>query len=711
MDLSEAVETIHVSNMNYSGSTLTEWELILHKAETKLYVISEVDHELFIFIEFYNLVDLQEIQLYGLPNDELKQASPPKQIHIHKMRYFDFDSDEIKSLIPNESFKCSLDKLSKGQSIPLTSCSNIKELLIYIESNQNNTHYTYLNHIRFIGNNPKQQTLQSQSSVPFTPDLITNNDNKEDYSDDDLETVFPASLQECSTHDLLFFIRHHPVFNDKIINQFKSKIMRYFRKNQIDGLRIANTKRRAFAENLIEYDNHNKKIRGCANKVYDRLIKYQFPGYRILQESDFMCIDDLGLSNDKMRWNCPDCHYMNQPSSLMCIVCFAPKPPKPWLCPSCTFENIGDASKCEMCNEPKSWESTFTSLLQSFTHLANNNVGAHIQQNQVIHVVFDDENQSSNKHESIDSFNQNYMNIIQDENIYDHCLGDLHYSQCPSILRLFEILRQYISLNPAQSSQNRERFIHLITTEYTNLLNDYIHFIKHHQHEIEEIHEDLVKNKDFKKCNFKSCEYTFRHHRVHERNIDYSQADDIFDFYKETMDSLHCYMLHIFDVGLRTPSIPTTVAIKYEEKSNTKQEDEFFDAKFANLRRKISETNRNTQLFARYKATDNSKFRINAHLNQHTQEESMNGVEQTTDLDTTTYFDVILVKLKEFGVDNDVINSFDEYAQREEYDSESVWFDVSNEGKTGNISKIIKDDKCIDALTKFISESHGMLCA
>ena len=41
------------------------------------------------------------------------------------------------------------------------------------------------------------------------------------------------------------------------------------------------------------------------------------------------------------------------------------------------------------------------------------------------------------------------------------------------------------------------------------------------------------------------------------------------------MDSLHYYIFHIFDVGLRTQTRPTTDDINDEEKSITIQENEF----------------------------------------------------------------------------------------------------------------------------------------
>ena len=69
-----------------------------------------------------------------------------------------YDFDDIKSLTSNKSIKCSLKKLSSGQKINLTkkiknplSFKKILYLAIYIQSNQNDSEYTYFNAVSFNG--------------------------------------------------------------------------------------------------------------------------------------------------------------------------------------------------------------------------------------------------------------------------------------------------------------------------------------------------------------------------------------------------------------------------------------------------------------------------------------------------------------------------------------------------------------------------------
>ena len=90
-----------------------------------------------------------------------------------------------------------------------------------------------------------------------------------------------------------------------------------------------------------------------------------------------------------------------------------------------------------------------------------------------------------------------------------------YHVQCPSLLRIAAGLKYYSLLNPAKNLHQQYIFTNFTTTIYTNILDDYIHLIQHHQHQIEDIQKEFIQNRGFTKCNIKSCNYTSRHHRVH----------------------------------------------------------------------------------------------------------------------------------------------------------------------------------------------------
>ena len=243
------------------------------------------------------------------------------------------------------------------------------------------------------------------------------------------------------------------------------------------------------------------------------------------------------------------------------------------------------------------------------------------------------------------------------------CIDCPHYKQCPSISRLCVALRYYSELNPVNNPQQQDIFAHFTTTIYTNLLDDYIHFIKQHQHQIQEIKKEFIDNRGFTKCNIKTCPYTSRHHRVDQKilNDNNSEENSSFDFFKETMDSLHYYIFHIFDSGLRTQTTPTTDDINDEKKSIARNDDEFFDSKFAELRQRINDKRENTKTFERFERHgNNSKFSINIQNNDDDTVDS----QQTNTIQREygfTFLDSIFKHLKKINIDNDTVNNLKKF--------------------------------------------------
>eukprot|EP01084_Bolivina_argentea_P264144 447334_1 len=171
MDLYKTIKSLQVLNIDESESTISATELSVYESikDSKSFIVSDVDEELIILIQFFQPIDLKSIKLYA-HDIEIDDASPPKQIHIYKINNLNYDFDDIKSLKSVKSIKCSSKKLSKGQSInvnkniknPLT-FKKVSYLAIYIESNQNDTEKTYLNGMVLKGQFDANE-LQKQSN-------------------------------------------------------------------------------------------------------------------------------------------------------------------------------------------------------------------------------------------------------------------------------------------------------------------------------------------------------------------------------------------------------------------------------------------------------------------------------------------------------------------------------------------------------------------
>ena len=74
------------------------------------------------------------------------------------------------------------------------------------------------------------------------------------------------------------------------------------------------------------------------------------------------------------------------------------------------------------------------------------------------------------------------------------------------------------------------------------IINDYHHLQKCHNHELEDIMEYAITKYDSPKCDIEHCTYSARHFRVNSTNIDTDSSDD------HLMDSLHFYLCHLYHI-------------------------------------------------------------------------------------------------------------------------------------------------------------------
>eukprot|EP01084_Bolivina_argentea_P232759 392217_1 len=164
--LAENIKTINVINIDLSESTMSMEQLFSQQAVASSYVVSDVDEELLILVEFKQSVNLQLIKLYAVPQDDSSEMSPPKQIYVYKIDNLNKNFDDIKSLNkPDKAIKCSCKKLLSGQNVKLKNIPKFRKiqyLAILIESNQNETETTYLNGISFHGDHHKDNKMLMQ---------------------------------------------------------------------------------------------------------------------------------------------------------------------------------------------------------------------------------------------------------------------------------------------------------------------------------------------------------------------------------------------------------------------------------------------------------------------------------------------------------------------------------------------------------------------
>ena len=279
------------------------------------------------------------------------------------------------------------------------------------------------------------------------------------------------------------------------------------------------------------------------------------------------------------------------------------------------------------------------------------------------------------------------------------------HKKCPSLLRLCATLEYYAKLDIQHKPQNNDIFYQFIKEIHTNILDDYTHFIKTHGHQIEDIHNDWIINNNFQICQMSKCQYSSRHHNHYYQSKPpkHGKKEDnnaLLKFYEETMDSLHYYVFHIFESGLRT----LTSAIDNDEINEEKKDDEYFDAQFARIRNEISQTDKNTNLFTRFGRNTTSKFTINTQFDEKNIDEYItNDAEDEID----TFLDALYQHMLTQGVDEEDIYKLYEYIQIEKYETESVSMDLF---EIGNISILFKfeGEKVVESAVSFFKKAKSI---
>ena len=175
-----ALRSVRVVNIDDAESTMSANQVLLSNSDAnpERFIISDTNEELLIILRFKDFVDIQSMKIYALSLSgeiEIKDASPPKQIHIFKLSNLNQDFDDIKQLKPHTSTICSGKKLSKGQAINLE--TKVKYLAIFFASNQRDTQSTYFHgvtlKIKGIERTPPNMMEPKSAPIPITEQKLT----------------------------------------------------------------------------------------------------------------------------------------------------------------------------------------------------------------------------------------------------------------------------------------------------------------------------------------------------------------------------------------------------------------------------------------------------------------------------------------------------------------------------------------------------------
>eukprot|EP01084_Bolivina_argentea_P092128 165783_1 len=183
MNLRHLIDTFRILNMSDEESTIIEERFPFQNSFKKdCYIVSDVDEELLLLIEFHNVVDLHSIKIHALPqsennnddhdDDENKEdMSPGKAMQIFRIEDLSKDFNDLHEMKATHSLDLKSKKLAKGQSINLQKKSKIaikfkkiRYLAVLIKSNQNNTEKSYINGIILSG----KSDAKLEYDIPYT---------------------------------------------------------------------------------------------------------------------------------------------------------------------------------------------------------------------------------------------------------------------------------------------------------------------------------------------------------------------------------------------------------------------------------------------------------------------------------------------------------------------------------------------------------------
>eukprot|EP01084_Bolivina_argentea_P210378 358099_1 len=260
-----------------------------------------------------------------------------------------------------------------------------------------------------------------------------------------------------------------------------------------------------------------------------------------------------------------------------------------------------------------------------------------------------------------------------DVKVQESILQDIN-NKCESITRctyterVLEALNYYESMN-INNPTHQQKIVKYFKENNNSFVDDYIH-----GNDLEIIDSE---------CHFMECQMVQRHYRDRRHQITKIEIDNnnlFVEFYRELMDGIHCYLYHLYDVGLR---------VRFDDVEE-KSENDLVDSTFIQISNVIKEKKKMLNKldgFDRYRYESN-KFNISV-ISQNISIENSDNYEEQGKL---TFTDALFQYMQKKAIDEKMIKQIESVLCIEEYDSDSISDDVIGIYSESNIAKILKDE-------------------
>eukprot|EP01084_Bolivina_argentea_P285761 490100_1 len=295
--------------------------------------------------------------------------------------------------------------------------------------------------------------------------------------------------------------------------------------------------------------------------------------------------------------------------------------------------------------------------------------------------------------------------IDSDLSIFKH---KILTQDCSSILDCNQIKRIIYALKYC-AYLDEKHLIEFCANQYKYLIDDFNHIIIDHHDDMESIYE-LIHNK-YKSllplCTLISCLFYKRSNRNRdedEHNVEFNSNDTQYIVWRDLLDQIHCFMLHLFDAGLR---VNKKEIYNIFSDDNEYDNEHCFDSVFDSIYNStINQRKQLEQLGLRNgrKWYKGKKFNINmdytAPMEQNKNKHNINFDIPESEM---TCIDRLYSLLKANGVDRTELFRLNDYLIDEQYDTDSLLHDLKTTS-TSNVSQYFQNKYLFPKITQFIAD-------
>ena len=294
--------------------------------------------------------------------------------------------------------------------------------------------------------------------------------------------------------------------------------------------------------------------------------------------------------------------------------------------------------------------------------------------------------------------------------------SEFHIKDCFRLYRILYALRYYQSLD--LNNDNMDKLMYFCDTVYPHLVSDYQHILQTHGDQLEEINKQIIQHKDFGDCNHSQCKLIRRHCRTRDDHNFDNMEDVKLKFYCEVFDSIHHWLYHLFQTGMRTKK---SILSDSDDDIMENNQSEYVDQQFRRIRENIVASREKLDIDTDRFNDENNKFTMKVEQQNYFEDDS----------DGKTFIDTLFENFRVMNIDQEIQQKLEIFLQNERYDTDAliedimqlketqlkIWLDDArdlfcanddSEENGSNISNIIGNDSAMNIIIGEVQDFKSM---